>query len=85
MVTSYGTPMSQFKAMVEIFCKLANVSAKYSEEYGYIELHKNALKYKIQFLNEKFDHADVFVFDADEEMYKHLKTYTDGYEFIANI
>lgn len=83
------TQLSEFRFFVEFIARITNqqVSSKFDEKYGWVEFYltQKPCKYRIQFLEGKFDHADVFKYSNTEEMYKHRRTYLNAYEFLADI
>lgn len=81
------TQLSEFRFFVEFIARITNqqVSSKFDEEYGWVEFYVKNYKYRVQFLEGNFDHADVFKYSEAEEIYKHRQTYLNAYEFLANI
>lgn len=76
---------------MRLFCELITkfslhqISCKFDEEHQWCEMYNGKYKYRIQFYNGKFDHADVYKYNIKDEAFDHLNMYEHAYEFIANI
>ena len=79
--------IKEMRFFCEMITKLSNqqISCVMNEEHQWCEIYNGLYKYRVQFYNGKFDHADVYKYNKDDEMFTHRKTYHNAYEFIANI